>query len=72
MNSSKFVAQYMLGILLDIHWRDIRGGDDYDKDGDRNHYDFGYIPITVCFELSFLMLLFFKETLNNLKNKRLI
>ena len=65
-NSSGFVSQYLIGLLLDWHWEGIRGGSDLNEDGDRvynvSDYDFAFSTITVCLVGAFITSLFLKET----------
>merc|ERR1712154_32453 len=58
LQSGGFVAQYGIGLLLDYHWLNMRNGNDYDANGDRNYsvsdYEFAMICVPICFGIAFL------------------
>ena len=68
--SSGFLAQLLMGIMIDIHWMQ-RGGNDFDEDnddstGDREYtvadYNFAFLLCTVSVGLAFILLFILKET----------
>merc|ERR1712176_409215 len=65
-NAAGFVSQFLFGILMDVHWQNIRGGNDFDPDGDRNYsvadYDFAFIAMPICLIAALVFSFFIKET----------
>eukprot|EP01084_Bolivina_argentea_P061896 113146_1 len=62
--TSGFVVQWMIGVLMDIHWEQ-RGGE-YKANSERDYnvqdYQFGFVIIPIICALNWAMVLIFRET----------
>merc|ERR1712130_586467 len=65
VNASGFVSQFLIGILMDMHWQHVNGGNG-DHDGDRIYsvgdYDFAFLTFPICLGLAIIFTVFMKET----------
>ena len=65
--SSGFLAQLLMGIMIDIHWIQ-RGGNDFEENDTQNRrysvsdYNFAFLLCTISVGLAIIMLFFLKET----------
>eukprot|EP01083_Nonionella_stella_P134266 408578_1 len=60
-----FLGQYVIGVLLDFHWKYMRGGNDY-INGYRNYgvsdFDFSFLTVPIAFFFAFGAYCGLKET----------